>query len=100
MEIFVIQIISRMPLMQEVLSFSLLKHTSSLLYISQINSFLEDGFGRNAHSLKLGCDCVGAIHYFDTTSSDSLGNPKVIQNAICLHEEDYGLIDLISLLIS
>jgi primary-amine oxidase len=51
----------------------------------------ELGFGRWANSLTLGCDCLGAIHYFDATVSDLFGQPRTIENAICLHEEDAGL---------
>jgi primary-amine oxidase len=51
----------------------------------------EIGFGRMANSLKLGCDCLGAIHYFDAVVPDVYGNPRTIENAICLHEEDAGL---------
>jgi primary-amine oxidase len=47
-------------------------------------------FGRYTNSLKLGCDCLGEIHYFDATLADELGNPRTISNAICMHEEDYG----------
>ncbi|MGO4103496.1 primary-amine oxidase [Leifsonia sp. YAF41] len=47
-------------------------------------------YGRYANSLKLGCDCLGEIHYFDATLADELGNPHVIPNAICMHEEDFG----------
>jgi len=47
-------------------------------------------FGRFANSLRLGCDCLGEIHYFDVTLADELGKPQTIENAICLHEEDYG----------
>ncbi|KJF19252.1 primary-amine oxidase [Rhodococcus sp. WS3] len=47
-------------------------------------------FGRFTNSLQLGCDCLGEIHYFDATLSDELGNPRTIQNAICMHEEDFG----------
>ncbi|RFA09016.1 tyramine oxidase [Subtercola boreus] len=47
-------------------------------------------FGRFTNSLELGCDCVGEIHYFDATMADELGNPTVIQNGICMHEEDFG----------
>jgi len=50
----------------------------------------EDGLGRNANSLELGCDCLGNIHYFDATLCDVNGNPYTIKNAICLHEEDHG----------
>ncbi|MGA6166426.1 primary-amine oxidase [Amycolatopsis magusensis] len=47
-------------------------------------------FGRYANSLKLGCDCLGEITYLDVTAADELGNPRVIENAICVHEEDFG----------
>lgn len=47
-------------------------------------------FGRYANSLRLGCDCLGEIHYFDAVMADANGEPNVIENAICMHEEDYG----------
>ncbi|GAA2048160.1 primary-amine oxidase [Williamsia deligens] len=47
-------------------------------------------YGRYANSLKLGCDCLGEIHYFDAVLADEQGSPRVIENAICMHEEDYG----------
>jgi len=52
----------------------------------------EYGIGPALDSLKLGCDCLGHIHYFDVCSHDWHGNPKVIRNAICMHEEDFGLL--------
>jgi primary-amine oxidase len=51
----------------------------------------EIGFGRMANSLTLGCDCLGVIHYFDAAVPDVFGNPRIIENCICLHEEDAGL---------
>lgn len=51
----------------------------------------EYGMGQLANSLELGCDCLGHIHYFDAVMSDGLGNPRTIKNAICLHEEDFGI---------
>jgi primary-amine oxidase len=48
--------------------------------------------GRNANALKLGCDCLGEIHYFDAVLHDDSGHPYVAENAICLHEEDHGLL--------
>ena len=47
-------------------------------------------FGRFTNSLQLGCDCVGEITYFDAVLSDEVGNPQVISNGICMHEEDFG----------
>ncbi|WP_280218181.1 primary-amine oxidase [Nocardia neocaledoniensis] len=47
-------------------------------------------YGRLTNSLALGCDCVGEIKYFDGVFADETGMPRVIPNAICMHEEDYG----------
>jgi primary-amine oxidase len=52
----------------------------------------EYGVGMLANSLGPGCDCLGTIHYFDGHMADSLGRPVTIRNAICLHEEDFGLL--------
>lgn len=52
----------------------------------------EYGLGRLANSLQLGCDCLGHIHYFDVPAADDNGEPFVMQNAICMHEEDYGIL--------
>ncbi len=52
----------------------------------------EYGLGRLANSLELGCDCLGHIHYFDVPAADDLGQPFTMKNAICMHEEDYGIL--------
>ncbi len=52
----------------------------------------EWGLGRMANSLTLGCDCLGVIHYFDVTFGNERGKPYTIRNAICMHEEDYGML--------
>lgn len=52
----------------------------------------EIGLGSLANSLKLGCDCLGEIYYFDAVVNDSRGGAVLIENAICLHEEDYGIL--------
>ncbi len=52
----------------------------------------EYGVGALYDSLSLGCDCLGHIHYFDAWSHDWHGAPKKIENAICMHEEDFGLL--------
>jgi primary-amine oxidase len=48
-------------------------------------------FARYTNSLELGCDCLGEIHYFDATLAAEDGAPRVIRNAVCLHEEDHGV---------
>lgn len=50
----------------------------------------EYGIGALLDSLTLGCDCLGTIHYFDAVGHDWTGKPKLIKNAICMHEEDFG----------
>jgi primary-amine oxidase len=52
----------------------------------------EYGLGKLANSLELGCDCLGNIHYFDVPATDDNGQPMVMKNAICMHEEDYGIL--------
>ncbi|MGQ0832850.1 MAG: primary-amine oxidase [Microthrixaceae bacterium] len=52
----------------------------------------EWGLGRMANSLTLGCDCLGEIHYLDAVIADEHGNPNTTVNAICIHEEDYGIL--------
>ncbi|KAI8464298.1 MAG: copper amine oxidase [Monoraphidium minutum] len=50
------------------------------------------GLGFAANSLELGCDCLGVVHYWDGVVNDSKGEPVVIPSAVCLHEEDAGLL--------
>ncbi|ODT12310.1 MAG: tyramine oxidase [Mesorhizobium sp. SCN 65-12] len=52
----------------------------------------EFGLGKLANQLELGCDCLGHIHYFDVPASDDFGKAFVMRNAICMHEEDYGIL--------
>jgi primary-amine oxidase len=52
----------------------------------------EWGLGFMTTSLALGCDCLGEIRYLDAVLHDSHGQPRVIPNAICLHEEDNGVL--------
>ncbi|SNB77175.1 primary-amine oxidase [Arboricoccus pini] len=52
----------------------------------------EYGLGSLANPLTLGCDCLGAIQYLDAWLNDMSGNPYKIDNAICIHEEDAGIL--------
>ncbi|MEM8843278.1 MAG: tyramine oxidase, partial [Pseudomonadota bacterium] len=52
----------------------------------------EYGIGRLVNSLELGCDCVGAIEYIDAHVNGRDGTSETIKNAICLHEEDMGVL--------
>ena len=51
----------------------------------------EYGFGSLVNSLTLGCDCLGEIHYLDANMLMLDGSVNTIENAICIHEEDYGI---------
>ena len=48
--------------------------------------------GQQVNSLTLGCDCLGEIHYFDAVLPTNTGEARVVENAICMHEEDYGVL--------
>jgi primary-amine oxidase len=52
----------------------------------------EYGVGKLANSLTLGCDCLGAIEYLDAHINKMDGSLMTIPNAICIHEEDAGLL--------
>jgi primary-amine oxidase len=52
----------------------------------------EAALGKNIQSLTLGCDCVGEVHYVDAPMIGHDGQPTVIANAVCIHEEDDGVL--------
>jgi primary-amine oxidase len=52
----------------------------------------EYGAGYMTNSLTLGCDCKGAIHYLDADFVNRAGDAQTIKNAICIHEEDAGIL--------
>jgi primary-amine oxidase len=52
----------------------------------------EYGAGYMTNSLALGCDCKGSIHYLDAEFPRRDGSIRTIKNAICIHEEDAGIL--------
>lgn len=52
----------------------------------------EYGVGALANSLELGCDCKGQIAYLDFIGNNRKGEPTKIKNAVCVHEEDAGIL--------
>ncbi|KAF2457990.1 amine oxidase [Lineolata rhizophorae] len=52
----------------------------------------NDGAGVNANNLKLGCDCLGHIKYFDGYHHTTSGDPIKLPNVICCHEQDDGIL--------
>jgi primary-amine oxidase len=52
----------------------------------------EYGLGTLANALELGCDCLGLIRYFDAHLVNAHGEVVKMPNAICMHEEDFGVL--------
>lgn len=52
----------------------------------------NDGAGISANNLKLGCDCLGLIKYFDGWHTTKAGDPMKLPNAVCCHEQDDGIL--------
>lgn len=52
----------------------------------------DTGAGLTANNLELGCDCLGAIMYRDGLIADDQGRPMWKRNAVCIHEQDAGLL--------
>ena len=52
----------------------------------------EYGIGYLTNSLKLGCDCLGSIQYLDAWTGNMNGGLIHTENAICIHEEDSGIL--------
>ncbi|KAK7935602.1 copper amine oxidase [Apiospora marii] len=52
----------------------------------------EYGAGYMTNSLSLGCDCKGSIHYLDAEFPSREGGIRTIKNAVCIHEEDAGIL--------
>jgi primary-amine oxidase len=66
--------------------------TSNDFYFRNVFDAGEYNLGKTVGSLSLGCDCLGEIRYLDAVLADEAGNPQTITNAICIHEEDYGIL--------
>jgi primary-amine oxidase len=52
----------------------------------------EYGLGKLTNSLTLGCDCLGNIAYLDVDLNTMTGDIMHIEKAICIHEEDNGIL--------
>ncbi|CAG7921645.1 unnamed protein product [Penicillium olsonii] len=52
----------------------------------------NDGAGINANNLRLGCDCLGHIKYFDGWHTTTSGDPVKLPNVVCCHEQDDGIL--------
>ena len=52
----------------------------------------EASIGNCVNSLMLGCDCLGEIRYLDHVAINPNGAARRVERAICIHEEDYGIL--------
>ncbi|CAF4565189.1 unnamed protein product [Rotaria sp. Silwood2] len=52
----------------------------------------EAGMGLLTNSLVLGCDCLGEIRYLDAVINNNQGQAILLKNAVCIHEEDIGIL--------
>lgn len=52
----------------------------------------NDGAGINANNLRLGCDCLGHIKYFDGWHNTASGEALKLPNVVCCHEQDDGIL--------
>jgi primary-amine oxidase len=52
----------------------------------------EYGLGKLTNSLTLGCDCLGNIAYLDMNFNTMTGDIFSIEKAVCIHEEDNGIL--------
>jgi primary-amine oxidase len=52
----------------------------------------EYGIGTLANALENGCDCLGEVRYLDAVVNDGRGDALTVPNAICIHEEDHGIL--------
>jgi primary-amine oxidase len=66
--------------------------TSDDFYFRNVFDAGEYNLGKTVGSLSLGCDCLGEIRYLDAVLADESGTPLTVTNAICMHEEDYGIL--------
>ena len=51
----------------------------------------DSGFGLTSNTLTLGCDCLGAIKYFDGYRTSGDGQAVLMKNVVCMHEIDQGI---------
>ena len=51
----------------------------------------DAGAGTMVNDLKLGCDCLGSIHYLSYVLSSDTGGVTEKPNVICIHEQDGGI---------
>lgn len=79
----------RLSLAEMVVPYSAPEHPHPRKFAFDVGEY---GMGTQANELSLGCDCLGQIHYLSGTYTAHDGSAVIINNVICIHEEDAGLL--------
>lgn len=62
----------------------------ALLFVYMVNIYIFHLL--TLYMLLQGCDCLGYIKYFDAHFTNFTGGVETIENCVCLHEEDHGIL--------
>ncbi|KAF8313711.1 hypothetical protein DL93DRAFT_2058917 [Clavulina sp. PMI_390] len=79
----------RMSLAEMVVPYGAPEHPHGRKFAFDVGEY---GMGAMANDLTLGCDCLGTIHYLPGCFVSHNGQPTVLNRAVCIHEEDAGLL--------
>ncbi|KAF8530017.1 copper amine oxidase [Hysterangium stoloniferum] len=79
----------RMSLVEMVVPYGAPEHPHPRKFAFDVGEY---GIGTQANDLTLGCDCLGRIHYLPGVYIGQDGHPTQIKRAICIHEEDAGIL--------
>ncbi|KAF8340462.1 copper amine oxidase [Cantharellus anzutake] len=82
-------IIYRMSIAEMVVPYAAPEHPHPRKFAFDVGEY---GMGAMANDLTLGCDCLGTIHYLPGAFVGHSGEPIKLKRAICIHEEDAGLL--------
>lgn len=103
MEIQTIHTIGKMHLMQGKMGWAKMRIPLRRFVIPSVLFMLKPGLFRshtssyqNVCQFSLsdlqGCDCLGYVKYFDAHFTNFTGGIETIENCVCLHEEDHGIL--------
>jgi Cu2+-containing amine oxidase len=86
--------IGRMHLMPEKMALvkMLILSRRSVIFFFKLLSILDLDDPHYKMLLLQGCDCLGYIKYFDAHFTNFTGGVETIENCVCLHEEDHGIL--------
>ncbi|KAJ7287143.1 copper amine oxidase [Mycena rebaudengoi] len=79
----------RLSLAEMVVPYAAPEHPHARKFAFDIGEY---GMGVMANELTLGCDCVGQIHYLPGAFVKHDGTSHILENCICIHEEDAGVL--------